>query len=613
MSTTDWKNRLATLEQVVAAVRPGDRVFLGSACATPRTLIRALEDAYDPPAGVQFIHFLTDGAIPVYEGRPHTMFHHKVFFVGSDSRSLVREGKVDYIPISIAQVHRLLGNGRIPIDVAFIQVSPPDAKGSCSLGVSVDITLEAARRARTLIAEINPNMPRTHGEGTILVDDIDLLVEVDEPVIEYVHLPADDIGEKIARYVARIIDDGSTLQIGLGRIPNEMLKYLTNRKDLGIHSDVITEPLIDLIEKGVVTGKRKSLHPGLVVASYCMGTKRLYDFVHDNPAFGFRPIQYVCDPEVIASNYKMVSVTQAFAVDLTGQICADQFDGEFYGGVSSQPDFIRGTAGSDGGKPIICLASTTDDGSQSRIRASLKESEGVTIPRSDVHYVVTEFGIAYLFGKTVSERAIALISIAHPNFRQALLEEARSLGYVSPKIELKSRGAYPSEEEREFPLKNGQTVLVRPTRASDAEMIQELFYSLPAEDVFTRFFTNLKSLDVSKAHHLCNVSYEDEMAFVAVVGDRESEKIVGSCCYYLNQSTNLADCAFMIHPEWQGLGLATILQRRMAEYAKAKNVRGFTADVLCENEGMIKVFERGGFNISRKVVAGSFEVTMLFD
>lgn len=609
----DWRSRVEPPSEAVQVVRPGHHVFIGSACATPRALITALEDVDDPPGGVQLIHFLTDGAIPVYAGGPYTLYQHKVFFVGRDIRSVMSSGKIDYVPISVAQVHRLLQNGRIPLDVAFVQLSPPDDKGFCSLGVSVDVTLTAVRRARTIVAEINPAMPRTHGDTRVHLDEIDHLVEVDTPVIEYVHQPADAVAAQIARYIARIIDDGSTLQIGIGRIPNEMLKYLTNRKDLGIHSDVITEPLVDLIEQGVVTGARKTLHPGQIVASYCMGTERLYRLIDDNPRFNFQPIHYVCDPAVIAANAKMVSVSQAFAIDLSGQVCADQFEGEIYGGVSTQPEFIRGAAASEEGKAIVCLASTTDDGSQSRIRPLLRENEGVTIARSDVHYVVTEYGIAYIFGKSIAERATALIEIAHPRFRESLLTQAREHGFVSPKLVLKSRKAYPEEEERTVTLRQGEGVRIRPTRATDAPLIQKLFYALPPEDVFTRFFTNLKSLDVSKAQHLCDVSYEDEMAFLAVVGEQEQEKVVGTASYYLNQATNLADVAFMIHPQWQGKGLGKVLQQRLAEYARAHGVRGFTADVLCENEKMISVFDKSGFHVTRKVVSGSFEVTMLFE
>lgn len=611
-SSLSWRSRTVTPGEALASVRSGDHVFVGTACATPRILLRALEDIQTPVTGVQLIHFLTDGAIPVYKGGAATRFQHKAFFIGSDTRKFVGTGKVDYIPVSISQVYRLIETGRLPIDVALIQVSPPDDAGLCSLGVSAALAPAAVRKAGTVIAEVNPNMPRTMGETTIPVDDIDALVEVDTPIIEYLHEPADEVGEQIARYVARIIDDGATLQIGLGRIPSEMLKYLTNRRDLGIHSDVVTEPLVDLVEKGVVTGARKTLHPNKVVASYCMGTRRLYGLIDGNPAFSFFPIDYTCDPKVIAANYRMVSVTQAFAVDLTGQVCADQYRGEFYSGVSSQPDFLRGTAAAEGGKGIICLASTTDDGQESRIRPVLEEGEGVTIARSDVHFIITEYGIAYLFGRSVNERALALIEISHPKYREKLLDEAKRLGYVRNEQTLKSRKAYPADEERQVTLEDGRTILLRPTRSTDVESLQELFYSLSPRDIYTRFFTNLNSFSTKQAQHLCSVSYEEEMAFLAVTGDWENEEVVGSCCYYVDPSTNLADVAYMIHPNWQGLGVASALQQRLMEYAKAHGLRGFTADVLCENDKMLRVFEKSGCQITKKAASGAYEIVMLF-
>jgi len=612
-SDLGWRSRIVAPREAVASVHSGDHVFVGSACATPRTLVRALEDVETPVSGIQFVHFLTDGVIPVYGDRAHTRFQHKSFYIGKDTRELVATHKVDYIPISISQVHRLIETGRIPIDVALIQVSPPDDEGACSFGVSVALAPVAARKAGTVIAEVNPHMPRTMGDTTISINDIDHLVEVKTPIIEYVHEPADDVGEKIARYVARIIDDGATLQIGLGRIPNEMLKYLTNRRDLGIHSDVVTEPLIDLMQDGVVTGARKTLHPNKVVASYCMGTRRLYDYVNANPAFSFHPIDYTCNPQTIAANTGMVSVTQAFAMDLTGQVCADQYQGKFYGGVSSQPDFVRGAAASQGGKAIICLATTTDDGEESRIRPHLQDGEGVTLARSDVHYVITEYGIAYLFGKSVRERAVALIEIAHPDFRSILLEQGKELGYLRRDQTLKSRRAYPAEEERRVVLKDGREVLLRPTRATDVEPLQNLFYGLGPKDVYTRFFTNLKSLTAKNAQHLCSVSYEEEMAFLAVTGDWEQETVVGSSCYYVDPSTNLADVAYMIRPEWQGLGLGTALQQRTTEYATRHGLRGFRADVLVENAKMLRVFENSGGRVSKKIVSGDYEIVVLFN
>jgi RimJ/RimL family protein N-acetyltransferase len=344
-----------------------------------------------------------------------------------------------------------------------------------------------------------------------------------------------------------------------------------------------------------------------------MGTRRLYDLIDHNPLFSFQPISYVCNPVVTAAHDRFVSVTQAFAVDLTGQVCADEFQGEFYGGVSTQPDFLRAAAASTGGKPIICLPSTTADGKISRIRPLLPEGEGTTISRSDVHYVVTEYGCAYLFGKSIQERALALTEIAHPSFRNRLLEEAKRLGYVHAAQSLKTKRAYPIEEEREgVLLKDGRRVLIRPSKASDVRSLQELFYAMSKEDVYTRFFERLDALAVSEAEHLCNVDYEKEMSFFAVTGDRENEEIVGSGCYFVDPSTNLAEVAYMIRPGWQGVGLGTLLQRQMVEYAKAKGLRGFTAEILISNDRMLRLAKDVSDKVTMTGREGVYEVTMLF-
>lgn len=612
LSPIDIERKLKTPAEAVAMVKSGDQIYLGTGCATPRVLARALELHKGDLANITLFHFLTDGALPHDRETARTRFQHRCFFVGMDVRAAVKQRQADYIPISIAQVPKLIGSGRLAADVAFVQVSPPDHHGYVSLGVSVDITRAVALAAKTVIAEINPHMPRTLGDSFLHLDQIHGLVPVDEPIIEYTHPPADAVAQQIARYAARIIDNNSTLQIGLGRIPNEMIKHLTDRQNLGIHSDVITDPIVDLIEKGVITGKAKGLHPGQIVTSYCLGTRRLYDLIDRNPLFAFHPIDYVCNPTVLAGNHQLVSVTQAFAVDLTGQVCADQFQGEFYSGVSTQPDFLRGAANSPGGKPIICLASTTDDGQESRIRPLLRMGEGVTVARSDVHYVITEYGCAYLFGKSIRERALALIEIAHPEFRPWLLEEAKRLGYVRPDQTLRSRVAYPVREERETQLKNGVNILIRPSKASDINGLQDFFYRLSTEDIYTRFFQDLKFLPTSVAEHLCNVDYETEMACVAVTGQRENEMIIGSACYFVNPTSNLAEAAYMIHPGWQGLGLGGILQQWLIEYARVRGLRGFTLEILTTNSKMIRLAKSAATKVSIERSGDTYEVVMIF-
>jgi acyl-CoA hydrolase/GNAT superfamily N-acetyltransferase len=596
----DWQERRVSADKAVSVVRPGDKVFVGSACATPRALVKALEELRRP--GVVLVHFLTDR---VGTGDPpQTAYRHRVFYVGRDVRDLLGPTRmVEYLPLSLADVPRLFDHGQLPLDVAMVQVAPPDPDGTCSLGISVDVTKAAALAARIVIAEVNPAMPRTSGDSRIPVDRIASFVPVDTPVVEYLHDPAGEVAEQIARYVARLIEDRSTLQVGLGRVPNQMLARLTNRRDLAIHSDVICEPIVDLVAAGVVTGP--------VATSWAMGTRRLYDLVDDDPRFTFHPIDYICDPEVIRSRERMVSVTQAFAIDLTGQVSTDSLDGVLYGGVSTGPAFHRGALASPAGMAIVCLASRTPAG-RSAIRPELGPDEAIAIPRADVHWVITEYGTAYLFGRSLAERAVALIEIAHPDFREELLDAAKASGLVARKQQLHSRTAYPVAEVRELRLRNGREVLIRPTRTSDTRAMQELFYRLSEEDVRTRFFQQLTSLTDTAAQHLCSVDYQEEMAFAAVVGAAEQERIVAASSYYLNPASGLAEVAYMVDPDWQGAGLGTILHEGLVQYARNHGARGLRADVLPGNSRMMRVFKRGDHSLEMTTEAGVAELRMLF-
>src|SRR5262247_740114 len=573
---------------------------------------RARVEAVEPgAAGHEFVSVRTTSALPQVAGAPRTRYRHRAFFVGSEVRHLAGSGQLDYVPISLEEIPRLLTSGRLPIDVALLQVSPPDSRGFVSLGVSVDLAPAILSVAGTVIAEINPAMPRTHGESFVHINQFDALVRVDSPIAEYVHPKIGEVAERVARYIASIIDDGSTLQIGLGRVPNEALRHLRDRRDLGIHSDVITDGVVDLVEAGVLTGRCKTRYRDRIVASYCVGTRRLYDFVNDNPGVQLLPIDQVCDPEEVARQSRMVSITQAFAVDLTGQVCVDQFEGEFYGGVSTQVGFTRGAARSHNGKPIVCLSSTTED-SASRIKPLLEAGDGVGIARSDVHYVITEYGIAYLFGKSIRERAVALIELAHPRHREALLEEAKRLGYVRSDQYLASQAAYPVHEERVVSLKNNLKIMIRPARAGDAGALQALFHRLSPDDVYTRFFRRVRSLTYRELQTLCNVNHETEVAFLAVTGPRENEEVVGSACYFLNPTTNLAEVAFMVAPEFQGAGLGTALQARLLEYAMSRGVRGFVADILPRNASMLRLIARAPGVVTTSRDEDGVQVTVVF-
>lgn len=612
-SLAEHQSRLVTAAEAVTPIQPGHQVYLGSACATPRLLVEALENLASPPPDVTLLHFFNYDAIPHQNNKPNTRYRHKCFFAGADERAAVASLQAEYIPVSLSQVPGLVENGRIPVDVALVQVSPPDEFGYASLGVSVDITVSMVQHARHVIAEINPNMPRTMGDSLIHISRFDAMVWNDTAIIEPPLTPADEVVEQIARNIASIIEDRSTLQIGLGRLPQEALKYLMDRRDLGIHSDLITDAIVPLVEKGVINGRKKGQYKGMVVASYCMGTRKLYDLIDRNPFFSIQAIERVSNIHSISQQHKMVSVSQACSVDLTGQICSDQFEGHFCGGVTTQPEFIRGAAQSPGGKPIICLQSTTDSGKTSRIRPLLLGGEGVTIARSDVHYVITEYGVAYLFGKSIRERALALIQIAHPDFRPWLLDEAKKLHYAGPEQLLRSQDEYPAEEERRITLRNQKAVLIRPTRKDDAPALQQFFQRMIKEDRYTRTFWRLNQLSDSEAQRLCNANQDSDVAFLVVSGSAGNEALIGSACYFVNASTNMAEVAYMVSPEWQGVGIGKALQLRLLEHAKARGLRGFSAEIQTYNANMINLAKQACDNITIARHGDTHEVTMLFE
>ncbi len=606
--------QVTTAELAVANIRNGDHVFVGTGCAAPRSLVQALEQMRSPPADVEFVHFFTINAFDHdAQGRSTTHFRHRSFFVGRDMRAAVKQGLVDYVPMSAARVPEMMALGRIPVDVALIQVSPPDAFGYVSLGVSVDIIPAAMARARLVIAEVNPAMPRSLGESTLHISRIHHLVPVNTAVTEFQRTPVqtEDV-QRIARYIAGIIDDGSTLQIGLGQLAHEALQYLTDRKDLGVHSDLISDAIIPLLQSGNLTGARKTGKPFKIVASLALGSRALYDLINGNPLFSFEPMDAVCNVATIAAQHKMVAIAQAYAVDLTGQVCIDQFGGEFYSGIGGQGEFLQGASRSLGGKPIVCMTSTTEDGTHSRIRPSLLQGESATIARTDVHYVVTEFGIAYLFGKSIRERAMALIELAHPQFRPGLFAQAQAMGYLGADQTLQNLRAYPVEEEITVTLKDGRKVMLRPALSTDAQGVRNLFHHLSEADVYTRFFRHVRGLSNAEVQRLCNVNYETEVAFVATAGMREESMIVGQSCYFVNPTTNLADTAFMVHPDWQGCGLGTELQGRMVEHAKKRGLRGFVADVLPGNTRMLRLAHNGPQAVQMEKTDDSVHLTQLF-
>lgn len=414
-----------TAEEAVACIRSGDCVYIHPGCAEPEQLVRAMVARAGELRDVKVIHILTKGTADYVLPEMARSFRHVALFSGANVREAVNEGRADIVPIFLSEIESLFSSGALPIDVAMIHVSPPDEHGFCSFGVGVDTTKTAAECARTVIAQINPKMPRALGDSFIHLNKIHHVVEVSDDLLELPMGEVSDVAMRIGRHIGDLIEDGSTLQLGIGEIPDAVLNYLSEKRHLGVHSEMVSDGVIDLVESGVITNERKTLHTGKILAGFVLGTQRLFDFIHNNPVFEFHPSHYVNDPFIISRNEKQVSINSAIEVDLTGQICADSIGYYFYSGIGGQVDFVRGASRSKGGKPIIALRSTARDDTTSRIVPYLKEGAGVVTSRGDVHYVVTEFGVAYLHGKSVRERCKSLIRIAHPKFREELERHAR--------------------------------------------------------------------------------------------------------------------------------------------------------------------------------------------
>ncbi len=419
---TDYKKRLKSADEALKCVQSGTRVYIQPGCAEPETLVEALMRRGPELSNVEIVHMMTMGCAPYVAPEMAGHFRHNAMFIGGNVREAINDGRADYTPIYLSEIEGLFESGQMPIDVALIEVSRPDSHGFCSFGVGVDTTLTAARVARYVVAQVNENMPRTYGDSFIHVNDIDAFVESTRPLCALKRPVVTDLQVQIARNVASLIEDGAVLQTGIGGIPDAILPMLMDRKDLGVHSEMVSDGVIPLIEAGVITGARKNFKPRKIILGFALGTKNLFDFVNNNPIFEFHPTAYSNDPGLIARNDNMVAINSALQVDLTGQVCSDSIGNQFYSGIGGQVDFLRGASRAKGGKPIIAISSTAKQGKISRIVPMLDPGAGVVTSRGLVRYVVTEYGVAYLHGKSIRERAKSLIEIAHPDFRAGLHE-----------------------------------------------------------------------------------------------------------------------------------------------------------------------------------------------
>lgn len=589
-----YRSKFSTPLDAVTRIRSGQRVFIGSGAAEPQLLVKALAERGPELADTQITHILTLGVAPYADPKLEDGFRHNALFIGPNVREAVAEGRADFTPVFLSEVPSLFRRGKMPIDVALIQVSPPDEHGFCSYGVSVDVTKAGAESARYVIAEVNSNMPRTLGDSFIHIDRIDTLVLSDMPILEVASGKIDKVAKRIGEHIADLIQDGSTLQLGIGTIPDAVLSCLGDKKDLGIHSEMLSDGVIELIESGVINGSRKNIHNGKIVVSFVLGTRRLYDFVDNNPMCEFHPSEFTNDPFRIAQNDKVVAINSALQVDLTGQVCADSLGTYFYSGIGGQVDFIRGASRSHQGRPIIALPSTAAGGKVSRITPTLTPGAGVVTSRGDVHYVVTEFGIADLHGKTIRERAMALIHIAHPDHREQLMKEARNRKLVySDQVAVFGHGDLNRRSfEKTITSAKGKPVHMRPVLPTDEDMMRDLFYACSEETLYHRFFRKMRSMPHRKLKNFVNIDYVNTMALASVFHEDEHQMIVAVGRYSVNKASNAAEVAFIVRDDWQGQGVGVAMFNQLLDVARKRGIVRFTADVLHDNARMLHIFHK---------------------
>jgi len=595
-----WKEKEITAKVAVQKILPGNRVFIGSACSEPQGLTAELIRSSRNLIDTEIIHFLTIGPEKYFEEKAEDLFRHNAFFIGKTLRDEINRGQADYTPILASEIPSLFLSGRKHCDVALIQVTPPDRFGFCSFGINIDFAKPIAQAAYTTIAEINPQMPRTLGNSFIHMREIDYFIYNDVPLLEFHFKEENGITERIGKNVANLIENKSTIHIGNGYLPNACLKFLTNKKDLGMHSHYITDNIIPLIENAVLTCRKKNFHPEKIITSFALGTKRLYDFIDNNPYIEFYPSDYVCNPKYIGMNKKMASINQALQIDLTGQINTSTKGYNFYSGIGDTVDFMRGAAFSKGGKPIIVLPSTRKNETISTIVPHLDEGAGVILSRADVHYVVTEWGVAYLHGKTIRERVLELICISHPNFRQSLLDEAKRLNYIfhDQLLSCDENGricVYPSKYETLYSVRDKEKINIRPIKTTDESLLKELYYSLNERDRYLRFFEIKKEFTHSKTQTEVNIDYFKVFSIGAFVGDIGKEEMIGNATYYLNPDSNMAEYSFVIREDYRDKGIGSYLYHHLIIIAKEKGIKGFYGTIHLQNKKTVQIIRKGGY------------------
>ncbi len=616
-----YPGKFASERRVFSHIHRGDRIFIASGCGEPQYLVRALIGYVEShPKGffdAEVIHLWTLGLAPYADQKFKRNFRHNSFFIGNSTREAVNSGAADYTPISLSQVPDLFRRKAIPIDVALIQVSPPDRHGFMSLGVSVDMVKAAVEQATLVIAQANSQMPRVHGDSFIHIEDVDYVMAHDEPILEYrqdADAGVDQVTQQIGRYVSHLIQDGDTIQVGYGTIPNAILANLADKRQLGVHTELLSDGIVELMKAGAIDNTRKSIDPGKTVATFCMGRRETYDYLHDNPGIEFRTVDYTNNPLIISQHENMTAINTTLEIDLTGQATAESIGNMFYSGIGGHYDFMRGAVLARNGKTILAFSSTAQNGEVSRIVPSISKGAGVTLNRGDVYYVVTEYGTAYLHGKSIRERAMELISIAHPKFRPSLIREAKALNliYKDQAFVPGKRGEYPESLETHRTTRDGLEVLLRPVKISDEPLLKDFFYSLSDDSLYRRFISTRKDMPHERLQEFVVLDYAREMAILAVLRQRDKEEVIALGQYAIDEPSHAAEVAVVVKDEYQHREVGTELLSYLTYLAKKQGLLGFTAEVLADNKPMLRLFEKTGFDIETKSSEGVYELTMAF-
>ena len=611
----DYIQKRTDAENALRSIKSGQRIFIGSSCGLPQHLVTALSEASTRFTDLEIVRLLSvkSGPLTLIANKTHSQrLNIRSFYLGSGLPSKIHQSKRFITPINLSQIPHLFRSRMLPLDAALIQVSPPDDFGWLSLGVSVDIALAACEVANVVICQVNPNMPRVMGRGFIHINDVDYLVEHEEELLTLPQPPESEEANLIAKHISRLINDGATLQTGLGVTNDALMLCLSEKNDLGVHSQYLSNGLMRLYSLGVVTNKKKGFNNGKLVASSAVGSELLYDFINDNPSIEFHPSDYINNPSIIAQHNDMVSINTIMGIDLTGQVATDALPFNKHTGINGILDFTRGAAMSKGGKSMLLLTSTSDHGTKSRIVPALSDI-AVVIPRGDVQYVATEYGVVNLFGKSLQERAMALISIAHPDFRDELFENAKELDLIDTNRKFKHaiKGVYPLKYEETI-IRNGIPITFRPAKPVDERGIQEHYYRLSHGDVVSRFLHDKKSFVHDQIYSTFEIDYVNELTIVATTGELGFEKIIGMGEYYRDPEDNMAEVAYSVSEEYQGMGIAGIIQRKLSNGAKNNGIKGLIAYTSNENKAMKKLFFKLPYKIHTKVEGTIFVLRCKF-